>query len=81
MTNVLTTERVLKFARDAFKAHVEEMLEAPEWFGSDYVAEQRLLAKDLGLDFDAVLREEGTKFEIDRLIEVETRYSMTHVGA
>jgi hypothetical protein len=75
----VTTDRVIDFAKDAFKRHLEELLDDPTWLLNEpdldpveYIAEQRRIAADLLLDFDALVDELGTPSEIDRL----QRYSV-----
>ena len=80
---ILTTERVLIFARECFDRIIQELLDDPAYLSHDYeldgglspraaIAEYRRLASDLGIDFD-VLVARGQPFEIDRLKAMEQR--------
>ncbi len=67
-----TTERVLEFATEAFRRHVGDLLDDPSWLLDEddpagYMAEQRLISEDLGIDFDCLITELGTEYEINRL--------------
>jgi hypothetical protein len=77
---VETTERVLQFAREAFVRSVQELLDDPAGVlelpanksqAKAHMAEQRLLAKELGYDFDAMLNNYGSAFEVRRLRKLE----------
>lgn len=68
----VTTDRVMEFAAEAFRRHVSDLLDDPSWLldednPSAYIAEQRLLSADLGIDFDGLVAELGTEYEIGRL--------------
>lgn len=78
MTTV--TDRVLAFAHDAFLDHIEGLLDDPSFLSPmhmpysearAYFDEQRAIAADLGLDWDTLLNEHGTAFEIARLMKLE----------
>jgi hypothetical protein len=73
-----TTERVIEYARERFKHELRDLLEDPSWLTSkpeeligNYFKEARLLAADLGLDFDVLVEEAGTGHERDRLRRLE----------
>ncbi len=73
-----TTERVLEFAIEAFKRHVGDLLDDPSWLLDEddpagYIAEQRLISADLGIDFESLITELGTEYEIARLRSYEAR--------
>jgi len=73
----MTTDRVVEYARTCFKASVESFLDDPhgmlstgsEWATpvAEYVEECRLLAHDMGLDFDQLLATMGTPHERERV--------------
>lgn len=73
----MTTDRVMEYARTCFKASVEAFLDDPhgmlatgsEWATpvADYVEECRLLARDMGLDFDQLIATMGHQHERDRV--------------
>jgi len=70
----VTTDRVIEFAVEAFKRHLDDLLDDPSWLIEDgqvdpveYIAEQRRIAADLGLDFDLLSEELGTPYEVERL--------------
>ncbi|MDG4884499.1 hypothetical protein [Mesorhizobium sp. WSM4884] len=73
-----TTERVIEYARDRFKHEVKDLLDDPSWLSSmpeeliaNYFNEARLLAADLGLDFDLLVDETGTDHQRGRLRRLE----------
>lgn len=74
----VTTDRVIEFAMEALRRHVEDLLDDPSWLldeaGIDpvaYLAEQRQIAADLGFDYDALVEEIGSEYEIARLRNYE----------
>jgi hypothetical protein len=71
---VEVSDRILVFAKEAFRKHIQELLDDPSWIYGEapqYIAEQRLLAKDLDIDFDELVKELGSQFEIIRLTAIE----------
>ena len=57
-----TTQRVVEYARERFRHEVRDLLDGPSWLTSmpeeliaKYFNEARLLAADLGLDFDLLM--------------------------
>ena len=79
----MISDRVIAFAHDSFIDHIENLLDDPSWptpgqhMSKDevrvYFDEQRALAADLGLDFDALVKEHAnSQFEIERLTRLET---------
>jgi hypothetical protein len=73
----ITTERVLQFAKEAFERHVQDVLDDPSWLleepeheAVEWLAQQRLIASELGVDYDELL-ERGSEFEIRRLRQYE----------
>jgi len=69
-----TSKRVVEYARERLKHEIGDLLEDPSWLTSmpeeliaDYFKEKRLLAADLGLDFDMLVDESGTEHERSRL--------------
>lgn len=87
----VTTDRVIEFAIEAFKRHLDDLLDDPSWLAEDqtrypeeeqvdpveYIAEQRRIAADLGLDFDILSEELGTPYEVERL----QRYSVRNFSS
>ncbi|TGQ34674.1 MULTISPECIES: hypothetical protein [unclassified Mesorhizobium] len=74
-----TTERVVEFAREQLKHQIRDVLDdpsrlttMPEELIANYFNEARLLAADLGLDFDLLVDEMGTDHERDRLRRLES---------
>ncbi|NTF17337.1 hypothetical protein G6L37_02715 [Agrobacterium rubi] len=70
----VTTDRVIEFAAEAFRRHLGELLDDPTWLVEEgdldpveYIAEQRRIAADLGIDFDSLSEEIGSPFEVERL--------------
>lgn len=75
---VETTERVIAFATDAMRRTIEGLLDDPSWMVDDpdvdpiiHIAEIRRTAEDLGMDFDLILAEIGSEYEIERLNRLE----------
>ena len=73
-----TTERVVEYARERFKHEVSDLLDDPSWLTSmpeeliaKYFQDARLLATDLGLDFDLLVDETGTDHQRARLRRLE----------
>lgn len=75
-----TTDRVLAFAREAFETYLDNFLDDP--FGAlgeeeardnghIHVAELRLLAADLGINFEEAVLRLGTESERARLRRLE----------
>lgn len=62
--------KTIKWAREKMVDAIQNMLDDPHWgddeYAVDYVDEYRAVAKELGLDFDFVVKQCGTRFEIDR---------------
>ena len=80
----VTTDRVIEFAVEAFKRHLGDLLDDPSWLIEDeqvdpveYIAEQRRIAADLGLDFDNLSGELGSPYEVERL----QRYSVRNFSS
>jgi hypothetical protein len=81
MPEVVVDDKVLDYARERFREDLENCLDdISVFFGpldnpctlmpSVYIAAMRELAKALSLDFDALIAELGTPFEIERFREV-----------
>jgi hypothetical protein len=73
-----TTGRVAEYARERLRHEIGELLEDPSWLTSmpeeliaRYFKERRLLAADLGLDFDLLIDETGTDHERARVRRLE----------
>lgn len=59
---------------EAFREHLHELLDDPAWVQDDcpdYIRARRRAATELSLDFDSLLLELGTKFEVERLLALE----------
>jgi hypothetical protein len=77
---VATTGRVLSYARASFAVDLENLLDDPSdllhpWRAltpPEYLAEQRRLAHDLGLDYDGLIEQLGTPDERQRLRDIES---------
>lgn len=74
----VTTDRVIEFATEAFHRHIDDLLDDPSWLlqeddldPSEYIAEQRRIAEDLGIDFDELIQQVGHDYEISRLRDYE----------
>jgi hypothetical protein len=74
----VTTDRVIEFAMEAFRRHIDDLLDDPSWLldeddldPSEYIAEQRRIAEDLGIDFEELILQVGHDFEISRLRDYE----------
>lgn len=72
----MNTDRVVAYARERFTDHVADLLDDPSdlvypWRDkepSEAIAELRLLAADLGLDFDHIVATvRGSEYEVKRL--------------
>lgn len=70
----VTTDRVIEFATEAFRRHLGDLLDDPTWLLDEedldpveYIAEQRRIAADLGIDFDSMSEELGSPHEVERL--------------
>ena len=67
----------LEWAQDAFRSHLDILLDDPYGFKGDkdavpgIVQQYRRVAQDLGLDFDTLVAEIGTPYEIERLRKLE----------
>jgi hypothetical protein len=67
----------LEWCRDAFERAVDFLLDDPYGFDTDpsvipgIIARHRRVAQDLGLDFDALVAEMGSPYEIERLQKLE----------
>lgn len=64
--------RILEFAVEAFRDDVEALLDDPRGVLEPgdihkHLSEMRRVSTDLGLDFDALVDELGTAFEVRRL--------------
>ena len=74
------TPQVLAYARASFRSDVAALLDDPsdllhphrEREPAEELADRRLLAGQLGLDFDARVAEAGTPFERQRLADIES---------
>ena len=82
-----TSKRVVEYARERLKHEIGDLLEDPSWLTSmpeeliaDYFKEKRLLAADLGLDFDMVLDETGTEHQRSRLRRLERSAGVSPPG-
>jgi hypothetical protein len=74
----VTTDRVIEFALEAFRRHIDDLLDDPSWLldeddldPPEYIAEQRRIAEDLGIDFEELILQVGHEFEISRLRDYE----------
>lgn len=75
------SQRVLDYARNHFRSSLEELLDDPSWLlhpdeartPREYFAERRLLAAELGFDFDKLIDEMGTDYERQRLRDMMTK--------
>lgn len=83
-----TTERVIEYARERFRHELRALLEDPSWLASkpeeliaNHFKEARLLAADLGLDFDLLVEETGTDYERDRLRRLEKSAVLSPPGS
>jgi hypothetical protein len=65
-----TTERVLAFARMMFRECIGYALDDPSGLDAADIAEYRLLAADLNLDYEALVAE-GTSYQRARLNAIE----------
>jgi len=72
----MTTERVLAFARERFIDSFENLMDDPSFlrhpdespgYPAEYFAERRALARDLGFDFDQMVRDHKNAHERERL--------------
>ncbi len=69
-------ERILMFARGCFVAQFEMLMDDPHGFFTDgtnpagYFALNRLIASDLGLDFDQMVAEHDNEYEQSRLLKL-----------
>lgn len=74
------SDEALEWARERFRAGVADLLDDPSDLlhpgrSEDppaYLAKERKLAADLGMDFDAIVAQTGTDFERKRLRDIET---------
>ena len=77
---VVTTDRVLQYARDSFECEIDDLLDDPSnllhpWRDKEppeEIAEYRQLAIDLGFDFDELLLKHGHEHDIKRLRDIES---------
>jgi len=71
-------ESVLSYAREKFRDEVADLLDDPsdllhpwrEQEPAEYLNSRRLFARDLGLDFDALVAA-GSPYERERLYDIE----------
>lgn len=63
--------KALGYFQDLFRCHVQEVLDDPSGVDKNQIKSMRLAAEDLHIDFDALILEEGTPFEIERLKRLE----------
>ena len=82
-----TTQRVVEYARERFRHEVRDLLDGPSWLTSmpeeliaKYFNEARLLAADLGLDFDLLMDDTGTDHQRSRLRRLETSAGVSPPG-
>lgn len=82
-----TSKRVVEYARERLEHGPGDLLEDPSWLTSmpeeliaDYFKEKRLLAADLGLDFDMLVDESGTEHERSRLRRLERSAGVSPPG-
>ena len=85
--NTETTERVVEYARERLRHEIRDLLDDPSWLTSmpeeliaNYFKERRLLAADLGLDFDVLVGETGTEPERARVRRLEASAGVTPPG-
>jgi hypothetical protein len=70
------SDETWSFAQDALEREIAGVLDDPYAWGlesDDFRAEialMRRIAADLGLDFDAKVRENGSEYEIERLYKM-----------
>jgi hypothetical protein len=72
-----TTYRVLAYARERFIDGFENLMDDPSFLHhpdegdpQEYFAERRKLARDLGMDFDQMVRDHKNAIERDRLLRL-----------
>lgn len=67
---------ILKYAREKFREEINALLDDPSWLLIDegdgidppaHLADRRRFAGVLGLDLDAIIEEEGSSHDKDRL--------------
>ena len=82
-----TTERVIEYARERLRHEVTDLLDDPSWLTAmpeeliaKYFEDARLLAADLGLDFDVLIDETGTDYERSRLRRLEKSAGVSPPG-
>jgi hypothetical protein len=82
-----TTERVVEYARERLRHEIRDLLDDPSWLTSmpeeliaKYFKERRLLAADLGLDFDVLVDETGSEHERSRLRRLEKSAGISPPG-
>ena len=82
-----TSKRVVEYARERLRHEISDLLDDPSWLTSmpeeliaNYFKEKRLLAADLGLDFDMVLDETGTEHQRSRLRRLERSAGVSPPG-
>jgi hypothetical protein len=75
----MSTDRVMRFARNHFESDMEDLLDDPSTLLAPYrerspqveIGELRALAADMGLDYDELVGRLGTDFERERLRKIE----------
>jgi hypothetical protein len=82
-----TTERVIEYARERLRHEISDLVDDPSWLTSmpeeliaRYFKDARLLAADLGLDFDVLVDETGTDHGRSRLRRLEKSAGATPPG-